>query len=92
MAATQGIDLMLEPTYWVPYAEGRDLVLKRARPLDAFRQVAPGNSEAIDAALASLGRSPESVRAVGVNAPHGMALMLLDAATAEPLRMIDAAW
>jgi len=92
MAAAQGVDLMLEPKYWVPYAAGRDLVLARARPLDAFRQVAPGNAAAIDAALAALGRSPDSVRAVGVNAPHGMALMLLDATTAEPLRMIDAAW
>jgi hypothetical protein len=92
MAAFQGTDLLLEPRYWVPYDEGRDLVLARAQPLDAFREVAPGNSAAIDAALADLGRKPDSVRAVGVNARQGMALMLLDAATAEPLRMIDAAW
>jgi hypothetical protein len=92
MAAAQGVDLMLEPKYWVPYAEGRDLVLARARPLEAFRRTGPGNGAAIDQALAELGRAPDSVRAVGVNAPHGMALMLLDAETAEPLRMIDAAW
>lgn len=92
MAAFQGTDLLLEPRYWAPYDEGRDLVLARAQPLDAFREVAPGNSAAIDAALADLGRKPDSVRAVGVNARQGMALMLLDAATAEPLRMIDAAW
>jgi hypothetical protein len=92
MAAAKGVDLMLEPRFWVPYADGRDLVLARARPLDAYRGIAPGNGAAIDAALAELGRAPESVRAVGVNAPHGMALMLLDAETAEPLRMIDAAW
>jgi hypothetical protein len=92
MAAAQGVDLMLEPRFWVPYAAGRDLVLARARPLDAFRGIAPGNAAAIDAALADLGRSAETVRAVGVNAPHGMALMLLDAETAVPLRMIDAAW
>lgn len=92
MAAAQGVDLMLEPKYWVPYAEGRDLVLARARSLDAFRSIAPDNAAAIDRALAELGRSADSVRAVGVNAPHGMALMLLDATTAEPLRMIEAAW
>lgn len=92
MAAAQGIDLMLEPRYWVPYGAGRDLVLARAKPVDAFRSAAPGNSAAIDRALADLGRQPASVRAVGVIAPHGMALMLLDAETAQPLRMIDAAW
>lgn len=92
MAAAQGVDLMLEPKYWVPYGAGRDLVLKRAKPLDAFRSAAPGNAAAIDAALARLGRSADSVRAVGVNASHGAALMLVDATTAEPLGMIDAAW
>jgi hypothetical protein len=92
MAAAQGVDLMLEPKLWVPYADGRDVVLARAKPLDAFRGVAPGNAAAIDAALAELGRTADTVRAVGVNAPHGMALMLLDARTAEPLEMIDAAW
>lgn len=92
MAAAQGVDLMLKPKLWVAYADGRDLVLQRARPLAAFRDIAPGNAAAIDRALAKLGRNEESMRAAGVNAPHGMAVMLLDAKTAEPLLMIDAAW
>jgi hypothetical protein len=92
MAAAEGVDLMLKPRHWVPYDQGRALVLARAQPVDAFRRVAPGNAAAIDRALAELGRPEQELRAAGVNASHGAALMLLDARTAEPLRMIDAAW
>lgn len=92
-AAAGGVDLLLTPRYWVPYEEARPRALARARTLDEIRRVDPAvNGPAIAAVLAALGRSESSLRALGVKAKHGEAVMLLDATTGAPVRMIPAVW
>lgn len=93
MAALSGVDLLLTPRYWVPYAEARDHVLARARALDDIRRVDPAtNGPVLDAALARLGRTSDSLRALGVKAKQGEAVMLIDAATGDPVEMVGAVW
>jgi hypothetical protein len=93
MAAMNGIDLLLTPRYWVPYAEARDRVLARAHPLDDIRKVDPAtNGPVLEAALARLGRPAASLRALGVKAKDGEAVMLIDAETGEPVEMVPAVW
>lgn len=92
-AAAGGVDLLLTPRYWVPYAEARERVLARARTLDDIRKVDPAtNGPVLDAAVAALGRPADRLRALGVKAKEGEAVMLIDAATAEPLEMVPAVW
>jgi hypothetical protein len=92
-AAAGGVDLMLTPRYWVPYAEAKAQVLARARPLADIRKVDPAvNGPVLDAALAALGRPAESLRALGVKAKDGEAVMLVDATTGEPVEMVGAVW
>jgi hypothetical protein len=92
-AAAGGVDLLLTPRYWVPYAEAKDQVLARARSLDDIRKVDPAtNGPALDAALAALGRPAESLRALGVKAKDGEAVMLIDAASGQPVEMVRAVW
>lgn len=92
-AAAGGVDLLLTPRYWVPYAEARDRVLARARPLEDIRKVDPVvNGPVLDAALARLGRPADSLRALGVKAKEGEAVMLVDAVTGEPVEMVGAVW
>jgi len=93
MAAVGGVDLLLTPRYWVPYAEARGEALARARTLDDIRKVDPAtNGPVLDAALDRLGRAPGSLRALGVKARYGEAVMLLDAATGDPVEMVPAVW
>lgn len=93
MNAMKGIDLLLTPRYWVPYEAMRERVLARARPLDEIRALDPeGNGAAIDRALARLGRDAASLRAVGVKAKFGDAVMLVDAKTGDTVEMIPAMW
>lgn len=92
-AAAGGVDLLLTPRYWVPYAEARARALARARSLDQIRAVDPArNGPVLDAALAALGRPADGLRALGVKAKDGEAVMLIDAATGEPVEMVGAVW
>jgi len=93
MAAMNGIDVLLTPRYWVPYAEAKGQVLARARSLDDIRKVDPAtNGPVLDAALAALGRPAASLRALGVKAKDGEAVMLIDAETGEAVEMVGAVW
>jgi len=92
-AAMQGVDLLLLPRFWVPYDEMRERVRDRARTLDEIRALDPEhNGAALDRALARLGRPAGSLRAVGVKAKFGEAVMLVDAATGDTVEMIPAIW
>ena len=60
-AAMDGVDALLLPRHWVPWAEARERALSRALTLDAMRAVDPAvNGPVFDAALAELGRPADT--------------------------------
>lgn len=92
-AAIDGVDALLLPRHWVPWAEARERALSRALTLDAMRAVDPAvNGPVFDWTLARLGRSADSLRALGIKAKRGEAVMLLDATSGEPVAMVPAVW
>jgi hypothetical protein len=81
----QGIDVSMRPSYWVPYAESKDRVLKRARGLDVLHKQYPQHKAALDAAVAKTGKSEGELRFLPLQARNLGWSALLDASTGEPL-------
>lgn len=60
VAALGGLQLGARPDLWEPYAAARPRVLQAAKPVAELKSRFAQRAGAIDAALASLGRKPES--------------------------------
>ena len=85
MTALQGKDLHLYPQYYVPYAEQVQNALKHAQPVSILTQRDP---EAVQRALRSAGRSPESVKYLVLRGRSEDAAVLIDAASGAPLEIL----
>jgi hypothetical protein len=81
----QGVEVSMRPSYWVPYAESKDRVLKRARGIDVLRKQYPKESAEIDAAVARTGRAESALRFLPLQARSLGWSALLDAQSAEPV-------
>jgi hypothetical protein len=81
----QGVEVSMRPSYWVPYAQSKDRVLKRARGIDVLRKQYPKESAEIDAAVARTGRAESALRFLPLQARSLGWSALLDAQSAEPV-------
>ena len=86
-AALGGADLHHFPRYYVRYAEHRSEVLARAQPLARVRELEPQAARLIDEYLARNGRKESEVLYVPLRTRRAWIAVLIDAATAEPVKM-----
>jgi hypothetical protein len=85
MTALQGKDLHLYPQYYVPYAEQAQNALRKAKPVSTLLQ---RNPEAVQRALRSAGRSPESVKFLVLRGRNEDAAVLIDSVSGAPLEIL----
>jgi len=86
--AMSGIDVQSFPEYYVPYGERRQQVLGAALSIDRLRKDEPVNARAVDAWLASSGVSESQLRALLLRTRFAWVVVLIDAKTAEPVKML----
>jgi hypothetical protein len=86
--ALAGFDLQHYPRYYRPYSEHRAEILARAQTIERTRAAEPKAARAIDAWLAESGTPAGSVRYVDLRAPRYWVAVLVDAKTAEPVKML----
>lgn len=83
-----GHDLQQFPKFFAPYAERTATVLARASPLARLRMQDPPAAKVVDAWLAQSGTREADVRFVWLRARRAWMAVLLDAKTAQPLKMM----
>src|SRR5206468_3303200 len=88
MAAIGGHDLEEYPATYRPYAEHVKEVLASSWPLARMRTAEPLAAKVVDPYLASSGIKEADVRFVRLRAPQAWVAVLIDARTAEPLKML----
>jgi hypothetical protein len=85
MASLQGKDLQMHPQYWVPYEQEIPNALARAHSLELILKREP---ESMRRALASIGRSQDSVKFLPLRGRQADGAVLLDAKTGAPLDIV----
>jgi hypothetical protein len=83
-----GHDLQEFPRLYVPYAERTADVLAKSWPLARVRQFEPGSAKVVDAWLAQSGTKEADVRYVPLRARQAWVAVLIDAKTAQPVKML----
>jgi hypothetical protein len=86
--AFAGKDLYQSPEYFVPYEDQASQVLAKAYTLERLRQVEPKAAEVVEAYLKRSGTRVEDVRVVDMRAPRAWLAVLIDAKTAQPVKML----
>lgn len=87
MAAFAGIDMQHFPKFYVPYESARAEVLARALPIEELRKRNRDRTAEVAAELARLGRKEDEVRFVPMRAGKVDLAVLIDAKSAEVLRI-----
>ena len=87
-AALAGRDMEQFPRLFTPYAQRTQDVLKAAWTLAKMREFEPAESKIVDAWLAGSGLKEADVRYVRLKARRAWVAVLIDAKTAEPLKML----
>jgi hypothetical protein len=90
MAGVGGRDLEQFPRLFVPYAERRKEVLAQAWTLERMREREKPSAKVVDEYLRSSGIKEADVRFVGLKARRAWVAVLIDAKTAEPVKMLVA--
>jgi hypothetical protein len=85
--ALAGFDLHHFPKYYVPYAKRAAEILGKAQSVARTRAVEPEAGKLADEYLAESGRKEDSVRYLDLRAPRAWVGVLIDAKTAEPVKM-----
>ncbi|HEY6820894.1 MAG TPA: TfpX/TfpZ family type IV pilin accessory protein [Burkholderiales bacterium] len=83
-----GQDLYQLPEYYVPYDTQAKQVLSRAATLERLRDTEPKAAAVAEAYLARSGTQPEAVRFVDMRAPRAWVTVVVDAKTAQPVKML----
>jgi hypothetical protein len=86
--ALAGRDMEVFPKLFTPYAERTKDVLNAAWTLAKMREFEPAEGKIVDAWLAGSGLKEADVRYVRLKARRAWVAVLLDAKTAEPLKML----
>ena len=88
VAALAGRDMQNFPRYFVPYEERSKEVLAKADTIVKLRTSEPVSAKAVDAYLASSGTREDSVRSVMLRTRFAWIVVLVDANTAKPVKML----
>jgi hypothetical protein len=87
-AALSGRDMETFPQFFAPYDQRRQEVLKAAWTLAKMREMEPADSKIVDAFVREEGLKEDDVRYVRLKARRAWVAVLIDAKTAEPLKMV----
>lgn len=87
-AALAGRDLQYFPRYYVPYGERRAQVLAKSEPPERLRKFEPEIAKVVDGYLRESGRPEGSVRVLLLRTRFAWVAVLVDPATAEPVKML----
>ena len=85
LAALAGFPVAAHVELWQPYALAREQVLKAAKPVANLKARFQPQAAAIDAAIASTGRKPESLLYLPMGGRKSFWTVLIDAQTADVL-------
>lgn len=88
LQALAGHDLQEFPRLWAPYEERRDDILGRAMTLEQLRKREPKYVAPAERGLADAGLAAAGTRFMLLRARQAWVVVLLDARTAAPLRMV----
>ncbi len=88
MVALQGISLSARPDLWQSYGAARTQVLEAARTVAQLKTRFPGQSQAIDAALAKSGRKAESTAYLPVAGRKVFWTALIDPVSADVIGFV----
>jgi hypothetical protein len=86
--ALAGFDMHQFPRYYEPYAERRQQVLSTAMTPERFRKADEKGGKVVDEWLQRTGTREEDVRCVLLRARKAWVAVVLDAKTAEPIKML----
>lgn len=81
--ALAGIDIGMQPEFWKPYAEAREAVLARAKPLEELQRRHPGRAPEVEAAAARTGRPLAQLAYLPLMALKSDWVMVVDTQTAD---------
>jgi len=87
-AAMEGRDMETFPQFFVPYEQRREQVLKAAWTLAKMREMEPADSKIVDDFIKKEGLKEDDVRYVRLKARRAWVAVLIDAKTAQPLKMV----
>jgi hypothetical protein len=87
-AALAGRDMETFPEFFAPYDARRQEVLKAAWTLERMRNEEPAEAKIVDASMRDWGLKEADVRYVRLKAARAWVAVLIDAKTAEPLKMV----
>jgi len=87
-AVMAGLDAQHFPKYYVPYSERTKEVLAAAQPLERIRKSEPETGKIIDAYLARSGKKEADLRYLPLRGREAWIAVLIDARTAEPVKML----
>jgi hypothetical protein len=73
----QGLDISMQPERWVDYASQAEAVLEKARPVKLLLEKFPHLANQVQAAAASHGVAPESMRFLPITSRHASGVALL---------------
>jgi hypothetical protein len=82
-------DIERRPEFWGPYVDGKEQILRRARPIADLQKQRPHAVAAIDRAAAQLGRAVDTIVFLPIIAKNRDMAMLLDTVTGMPLAVLD---
>ena len=83
-----GVDLQHLPKYYAPYEQGKDEMLAKALPLSSVQHTEPEAAKAIDEWVARSGADAQNLRYLRLRGRNAWVAVLIDARTAEPVKML----
>jgi hypothetical protein len=86
--ALSGMDLHMFPEYYAPYEDNRAAILRGAWPLSRMRKEEPTVTRVVDEWLAASGANEQNLRYVALRGRISWVAVLIDATTAEPVKML----
>ena len=87
-ANLRGVDLQHLPRFYAPYEKGKADILGRALPLARARMQEPAAARVIDAWLPGSGYAEDRLRYVPLRGRNFWVAVLIDRATARPVKML----
>jgi hypothetical protein len=87
-AVMAGLDVQHFPKYYVPYSERTREILAASQPIERIRKTEPETGKIIDAYLARSGKKESDLRYVPLRGRQAWIAALIDARTAEPVKLL----